>query len=80
MLNSSSFGQDARKQIINKFVNAESAIISELKKHESVFNKIKNNYFKNSMMSKDVCKRLLNNLKGNKKIVSEPNEKSYFCI
>ena len=78
MLNSSSLVKDARKQIMTKFVNAESAIISELK-HESVFNKIKNNYFKERFDDvQDVCKRLLNNLKGNKKIVSEPNEKVIF--
>ena len=64
MLNSSSLVKDARKQIMTKFVNSESAIISELKKHESVFNKIKNNYFKERFDDvQDVCKRLLNNLK-----------------
>ena len=80
MLNSSSLVKDARKQIINKFVNSESAIISELKKHENVFNKIKNNYFKERFDDvQDVCKRLLNNLKGNKKkSIAEPNEKVIF--
>ena len=80
MLSASSLVKDARKQILTKLINSESAIISELKKHENIFNKIKNNYFKERFDDvQDVCKRLLNNLKGEThKVLSEPNEAVIF--
>ena len=64
MLSSSSLVKDARKQISHKKINAESAIVSELRKHETIFNNIKNNYFRERFDDvQDVCKRLINNLK-----------------
>ena len=53
MLNSSSLVKDARKQIINKFVNSESAIISELKNMKMSSIKLRIiTLKKDSMMSK----------------------------
>lgn len=68
MLKSSSLIEDSSKSIKNNLINAEVAISEELKKHELVFKKIKDQYLKERFEDvKDVCKRLINNLKRNKR-------------
>ena len=68
MLNSSSLVKQSRLRIKNDLVNAELAISEELDKHEKVFSKIKNHYFKERFDDvKDVCRRVIKNLKKNQK-------------
>ncbi len=68
MLESSSLIDDSSKSIKNNLINAEVAISEELKKHELVFKRIKDQYLKERFEDvKDVCKRLINNLKRNKR-------------
>ncbi len=67
MLRSSSLVNDARKNIEKKLINAEWSIVDEHKKHEEQFKKIKDSYFRERFDDvKDVCKRIINNLKFDK--------------
>ena len=67
MLRSSSLVNDARKNIKTKLINAEWSIVDEHKKHEEQYKKIKDSYFRERFDDvKDVCKRIINNLKVDK--------------
>ncbi len=67
MLRSSSLVNDARKNIKKKLINAEWSIVEEHKKHEEQYKKIKDSYFRERFDDvKDVCKRIINNLKVDK--------------
>ena len=67
MLRSSSLVSDARKNIEKKLINAEWSIVDEHRKHEEQYKKIKDNYFRERFDDvKDVCKRIISNLKVNK--------------
>ena len=67
MLRSSSLVNDARKNIKKKLINAEWSIVDEHKKHEEQYKKIKDSYFRERFDDvKDVCKRIINNLKVDK--------------
>ncbi len=64
MLRSSSLVNDARKNIQKKLINAEWSIVDEHRKHEEQYKKIKDSYFRERFDDvKDVCKRIINNLK-----------------
>ena len=67
MLRSSSLVNDARKNIEKKLINAEWSIVDEHRKHEEQYKKIKDSYFRERFDDvKDVCKRIINNLKVDK--------------
>ena len=67
MLRSSSLVNDARKNIQKKLINAEWSIVDEHRKHEEQYKKIKDSYFRERFDDvKDVCKRIINNLKVDK--------------
>ena len=68
MLNSSSLVKNAKRIIKKNLINSESAIGEELLRYEITFKNIKNQYFKERFDDvRDVCKRLISNLKKDKR-------------
>ena len=64
MLNSSSLVKQSRLNIEKNLVNAESAIVDELVRHEDHYKQMKDNYFRERFDDvRDVCRRILKNFK-----------------